>query len=184
MHRRLSLWIVAISATLFTLSAVSRAAFTSASDTHVTFDAAGPAGFKIQGTTPDLTVSESGGNVVITVTLANLTTGISLRDHHMRDKYLEVARFPTTVLTVARSALKLPGAGGEVDADVPATLTLHGQTKPITVHYSTKADASSFTTQGKFHVNMNDYGITVPSYLGVTVKPDIDVSASFRALGN
>jgi hypothetical protein len=31
---------------------------------------------------------------------------------------------------------------------------------------------------------MNDFGITVPSYLGVTVKPDIDVSASFRVAGN
>jgi len=27
---------------------------------------------------------------------------------------------------------------------------------------------------------MNDFGITVPVYLGVTVKPDVDVSASFQ----
>ena len=30
---------------------------------------------------------------------------------------------------------------------------------------------------------MTDYGITVPSYLGVTVKPDIDVTASFKLPG-
>jgi hypothetical protein len=31
---------------------------------------------------------------------------------------------------------------------------------------------------------MNDYGIVVPSYLGVTVKPDIDVNASLHVGGN
>jgi polyisoprenoid-binding protein YceI len=185
MHRRQFLRIAAISAsTLLGGSAVCYAAFTSASDTHVTFNAVGPAGFKIEGTTPDLTVSEADGNVILTVALANLTTGISMRDHHMREKYLEVPKYPTAVLTIARSALHLPGPGGQVDADVPGTFALHGQSHPVTVHYTAKSDGASFTVQGKFHVNMNDYGITVPSYLGVTVKPDIDVSASFRALGN
>jgi hypothetical protein len=30
------------------------------------------------------------------------------------------------------------------------------------------------------HLNMNDFGIQVPSYLGVTVKPDVDVAAQFE----
>jgi hypothetical protein len=28
---------------------------------------------------------------------------------------------------------------------------------------------------------MNDFGITAPSYLGVTVKPDVDINSSFQA---
>ncbi|MCL2448405.1 MAG: YceI family protein [Polyangiaceae bacterium] len=183
MNHRHYLSIGAISATLLTLSAVGRAAFTSAESPHVTFAATGPAGFKIEGTTPDLTVSEANGNISITVALANLSTGISLRDHHMRDKYLEIPRFPTAVLTVSRAALQVPAPGTQAEADVPATLTLHGQSRPVTVHYSTKSEGNSFSTVGKFRINMNDFGISVPTYLGVTVKPDIDVNASFRALG-
>ena len=38
--------------------------------------------------------------------------------------------------------------------------------------------------RGTVHVNMNDFGITVPVYLGVTVKPDVDVSASFHVAGS
>jgi polyisoprenoid-binding protein YceI len=161
-----------------------RAEITGASESRVAFDAAGPAGFKIEGTTPDLTISETNGNVLITVGLAKLTTGIELRDHHMREKYLEVGKFPTTVLSVARSALKLPGVGAQIDADVPGQLTLHGQTRAVTVHYSAKGDGATFPTQGRFRINMNDFGIIVPSYLGVTVKPDIDVNASFRVAGS
>ena len=47
-------------------------------------------------------------NVVITVPLANLSTGIGLRDHHMKEKYLEVQKYPSATLTIARSALKFP----------------------------------------------------------------------------
>jgi hypothetical protein len=39
-------------------------------------------------------------------------------------------------------------------------------------------------THGKFRINMNDFGITVPVYLGVTVKPDVDVTANFKLVGN
>jgi polyisoprenoid-binding protein YceI len=184
MHRRQWLSIAAVATTLFGVSAIAQAAFSSATDGHVTFDAAGPAGFKIEGTTSDVTVSEANGNVLVTVGLANLTTGISLRDHHMREKYLEVPRFPTAVLSVARSALNVPAAGAQAEADAPGTLTLHGQTRPVTVHYSAKADGTSCTTQGKIHINMNEYGISVPTYLGVTVKPEVDIVASFRAIGN
>ena len=67
-----------------------------------------------------------------------------------------------------------------MESDAPATLTLHGQSRPVSVHYDAKDDGATFATHGALRVNMNDYGITVPVYLGVTVKPDVDVSASFR----
>jgi hypothetical protein len=34
---------------------------------------------------------------------------------------------------------------------------------------------------GHIPLNVKDYDIEVPSYLGVTVQPDIDASASFTA---
>jgi len=166
------------------VSAHAQAALTGCTDCHVNFLASGPAGMKIEGSTPDLSVADQGDNIVITVPLANLTTGISLRDRHMKEKYLEVAKYPTATLTVARSALKLPSGGDKVEADAPSTVNIHGQARPVTVHYEAKRDGSAFATRGKFHINMTEFGITVPSYLGVTVKPDIDVSASFRAAGN
>jgi polyisoprenoid-binding protein YceI len=165
-------------------SAAAYAALTSATDARVSFGATGPAGFKLEGTTSELGVTEGGGNVVVTVPLGNLTTGISLRDHHMREKYLEVGKYPAAILTVARASLKMPAGGESQEADVPGILTLHGQTRPVTVHYSAKADGGNVAAQGRFHINMNEFGINVPSYLGVTVKPDVDVSATFRVAGN
>lgn len=180
MDRRRRVWASAVFLSIVSLSAVGRAGLSSVKDPHVTFDASGPAGMKIEGTTSDLTVTDGGDNVVITVPLANLTTGIGLRDHHMKEKYLEVPKYPAATLTIARNALKFPHDGERAVAEVPGTIQLHGQTRPVTVHYEAKAAGATYDARGSFRVNMNDFGITVPVYLGVTVKPDVDVSASFQ----
>src|SRR5579864_3868947 len=184
MHLRRDLGILALASSFAGLSTVARAALSEATAGKVSFQASGPAGLKIEGTTSDLTLADKGDSVVITVPLANLSTGIGLRDKHMKEKYLEVPKFPSAVLNVARGALKVPAAGDKVEIDVPGTVNLHGQTRPVTVHYEAKRDGSTLVAHGKFHNNMTDFGITVPSYLGVTVKPEVDVSADFRAAGS
>jgi polyisoprenoid-binding protein YceI len=166
------------------LSPLARAALSNPADSHVSFQASGPAGMTIEGTTSDLTLEDKADNIVLSVPLANLNTGISLRDRHMKEKYLEVPKFPSAMLTVARSALKLPAAGDKVETDVPSSVTIHGQTRPVTVHYEAKKDGASLFAKGKFHINMRDFGIAVPSYLGVTVKPDVDVTANFHIAGS
>ncbi|HEX4449024.1 MAG TPA: YceI family protein [Polyangiaceae bacterium] len=184
MKRRKWLWTAPVAFGLFTLSVVGHAALSSASDAHVSFQASGPAGMKIEGTTSEMSVVDDGANVVVTVPLANLSTGIGLRDHHMKEKYLEVPKYPAATLTLARGVLKFPATGGEASGDVPATVTLHGQSKPVTVHYDAKGAGPGLDAHGTFRVNMNDFGISIPSYLGVTVKPDVDVSASFHVAGS
>ncbi len=180
MHRNRRLWASALFLSIVSLSAMGHAALSSVKDASVTFQAAGPAGMKIEGTTSDLNVTDDGGNVVITVPLANVSTGISLRDRHMKEKYLEVPKYPAATLTIARGALKFPRDGEKAASEVPGTLALHGQTRPVSVHYEATDAGATFDAHGSFHVNMNDFGISVPVYLGVTVKPDVDVRAHFQ----
>jgi polyisoprenoid-binding protein YceI len=165
---------------IISTGAAERTAHSGASDALVGFEASGPAGLKITGSTPELTETEDAGNITISVALAKLTTGINLRDQHMREKYLEVPTFPVTTLTVARGSLILPTDGHKTEGDVQGTLVLHGQTRPITVHYDITSQGGALLSHGRFRIDMNAFGITVPTYLGVTVKPNVDVSASFR----
>ena len=142
------------------------------------FKAAGPAGMNIVGTTTDLTVADDGTTVTITVPLANLSTGIGLRDSHTK-KALETDQFAATTLVVARAALQFPAAGGQSSGDTKGALTLHGQTKDVTFHYSATNKGGTISVSGSTSVNMNDFGIKPPSYLGVTVKPDVKIDTSF-----
>jgi polyisoprenoid-binding protein YceI len=168
---------------LLSLSAASHAALSSPTEAKVTFQVSGPAGLKIEGTTNELKVTEDGSNLILSVPLANLSTGIALRDKHMKND-LEISKYPEASLTIARSVLQVPASGASSEADVSGTLTLHGQTKPVSVHYDARADSGVLLAHGKIHFSMSDFGVVVPSYLGVTVKPETDVNANFKVTGS
>lgn len=148
-------------------------------DANVSLTAVGPAGFKIVASTSDLNVADDGQHVTVIVPLAKLNSGISLRDAHMRDKYLEVGTYPNAQLTVDRAALKFPDQGA-ADATASGLMTIHGKSKNVTFHYhATRAGAGMHVT-GDTQVNMKDYGINVPAYFGITVKPDVSLSVNFN----
>lgn len=166
------------------VSSAADARLATTGQTRVSFTASGPGGLSIVGTSNDLTVGEDGGAVRVTVPLDKLTTGIALRDRHMKEKYLEVATYPNATLVIPRSGLNVPAAGSTADATANGILTLHGKSRPVSVRYVAKHDANAIHVTGSVHVDMNDYGITTPSYLGVSVKPDVDVSIGFDASDN
>ena len=172
---------VFVTVAVVTSMAVSAAAKINGSGGSVEFTAVGPAGLKIHGRGGGVTATEDGGNVIVTVPLGSVTTGIGLRDSHMRDKYLETAKYPNAVLTVPRSALTLPAGGS---GDTNGTMTLHGKQRPVKVHYDASRQGDGYAVTGTARINMTDFGIEQPSFAGTTVRPDVDVSVSFTAKDN
>jgi polyisoprenoid-binding protein YceI len=164
-------------AALFVVAQAS-AAWVAQGQRSASFTALGPGGLTIVGTGPDVSVTEKGDSLAISVGLATLKTGIDMRDRHMREKYLETSKYPNAVFQVDKSKLKLPSSG----ANVEGSLTLHGVTKQVNVHYVASGSAKELTVSGSMHINMKDFGVNVPSYLGVTVKPDVDVTVKFGAV--
>jgi hypothetical protein len=173
------LWGLLIVGGVLCSSVAAHAKLAKVAGPEVSFTLVGPAGMKIVGNGNELRVLDDGATVKVSVPLAGMKTGISIRDKHMHEKYLETANFPSTELQVPRSALKIPAAG-PVTQDTAGTLLLHGKSKTVTFHYNCTRSGAKLNVQGTMHLNMNDFGIQVPSYLGVTVKPEVDVAAQFE----
>lgn len=154
------------------------AALKKAGPSEVTFKAVGTGGLKVDGKSTEVLVSEQNGVVSFTVPLKSIDTGMALRNRHMLED-LEAAApgNENVVFTVERSALKFPEAGPTQGA-APGKMTLHKQTKPMSISYSASKSGAATTVSGSFPLNLTDYGVKVRSYLGVTVKPDITVSFS------
>jgi polyisoprenoid-binding protein YceI len=165
-----------LAASMFAVTAVAHAKMSRAGDAQVQFTASGPAGMSIVGTTGDLLVTETDKDLVLTVPLKNLDTKIELRNRHMREKYLEVDKYPNAELRVAKDAVQKATSSGKANG----VLTIHGQSKPVAFTYSSKQDGNATSVSGSVHVNMKDFGIAQPGYAGITVKPDVDVAVSFR----
>ena len=145
------------------------------------FRGRGPGGFSLEGKTHQLRIEDDGTMLKIIVPLSEMQTGIALRDRHMREKYLEVQKYPDAVLALPWSAVKLPEDGRSLDGTAPGTMTLHGKSHEVQVRYRIARSGARYQVSGNIPLDIRHYGIEMPSYFGVTVQPEIETSATFNA---
>jgi polyisoprenoid-binding protein YceI len=150
-------------------------------ESSAAFTGKGPAGFKLEGKTQELKLQDDGQVLKVIVPLANLKTGIDLRDRHLREKYLEVQKYPDAVLEVPWASLQLPEDGKSTSGKGKGKMTLHGKTKEVSFSYTVQRSGNTYQVTGNTPLNVKDFDITIPSYMGVTVKPDIETVVSFTA---
>ncbi len=155
------------------------AALTSPSGAAVLISLQGTAGLHIEGTTHELAISERDGELLFHVPLAGMDTGIGLRNRHMRG-YLDTAHFPDAELRVMRKSVVFPAPGKTAESEAVGTLTLHGVSRPCSIHYRVEQVGSGeLRVHGTTRIDMRDFGIDVPSYLGVHVDPGVAIQVDF-----
>lgn len=170
---------------LFTLSSVSSALTLEAAKGKTEFLAIGrPSAIKISGKglgpAGNLTFKKEQDQVLLNgeavMDLSSLDTGIGMRDHHMKEKYLQVDKFKDAVLVFkdAKIALELLKTGGE--AKLPATLKLHGQEKPVSVVMTIQVLEGKIKTSSKFSLNLSKYEIDIPKFSGITVADEVQIT--------
>jgi polyisoprenoid-binding protein YceI len=161
-------------------SSLALAAPVAVKGASIGFAAKANVGMVIEGTTSAITVDEDAKNVTLTVSVGSLTTGVELRDKHMKETYLEAPKFPEAKLVIEKGCLALPESG-EKSGECPAAFTLHGETKGVTVKYKAAVAGKSVDVDASFVANFLDHGVQEPKYMGIKVKPLVDVKAKFTA---
>jgi len=139
-----------------------------------------PSMLKIHGKAenPEAHLSVNGGdlNGSVSMEMEKFSTGIGLRDKHMKEKYLETAAHPKARLTLKNAKV---GSGFAESLTNPAEafegiLSFHGQDRPVKGSFSVEAGKMS----AKFPLPLTDFGVEIPTYLGVTVAETVDVSVN------
>lgn len=148
-----------------------------------------PSAIKIRGNKgkPEgkLTYDGTGVKGEINLNLSDFETGIALRDRHMKEKYLEVDKGDNKVSKLTITKISLPTefwkAPGAQKTTFTGKLKLHGVEKDVTGDVDI-SDASKQSLAGiaKFTISLPDYGITIPSFSGITVAEKVDVEIKFR----
>lgn len=117
------------------------------------------------------------------VDLQTLDTGIGLRNTHLREKYLEVGKgagFDRAVLSdIVVSGVDLTAGSGK--GTFKGTLALHGTRKPVSGTVRLTAGGGLVKVDATFPVQLPDFGIPEPRYLGVGVHDQVQVRAKFVA---
>lgn len=99
----------------------------------------------------------------IVVTLADLKTGVALRDEHTL-KHLQTKEYPTAVL------IKATGKDGKGQG----TIKIKGIEKPVEGTY--KVDGN--TLEANFKLKLADFKITGIKYMGIGVRDEVTISVT------
>ena len=115
--------------------------------------------------------------------LRTVDTGIDLRNDHLREKYLEVdkgAGYDQAVLSdVVLQGLNVDAPAGK--GSFTGSLMLHGVKKTVTGPVEIRQAGTGWRVRASFPVNLPDYNIDKPRYLGVGVKDTVQVLVTFTA---
>ena len=120
----------------------------------------------------------------LTLDLTSLTTGISMRDSHLKDKYLETGKYPQATLHLTDVSLppEWTLGTGTKDRAFKGDLTLHGQTKPVNGTFDVGGTADSMTAVARFTIDISQFGIEIPKYLGITVRNEVPIELTMNDL--
>ena len=118
------------------------------------------------------------------VALADLTTGIELRDKHMKEKYLEVSKFPEASFTISKIALP---AQFLTERKVFSAVPFEGKMKIKNTEKDIAGTADVDTTDGtqikvstEFKTGISQYQIDIPTNLGIKVADEVIIKTSMN----
>lgn len=120
----------------------------------------------------------------ISVDLATIDTGINLRNRHLREKYLEVAKgegFNKAVLSEIHLD-DADSAGFEGSTGFTGTMLLHGTKQQVTGKAEIHPNGPGRQVRAEFPLVLTDFGVTPPEYLGVGVGSRLIVKVAFTAM--
>jgi len=119
----------------------------------------------------------------LSMDLATIDTGIGLRNQHLRDKYLEVSKgagFDKAVLSEIQLA-DADGAAFVGRSRFSGMLLLHGVKQRVTGTAEIRPEGAGRRVRSEFTLNLTDFGITPPEYLGVGVGGKLLIKVQLSA---
>lgn len=109
-----------------------------------------------------------------TFELSTLDTGIGLRDEHMKEKYLEVGKYPISELKLDH--MELTQTSGK-NMPFHGVLKLHGVERPVEGSFDLEQTYEHRTNiKAEFSVRLSNFGIEIPHYLGITIADEVKLT--------
>lgn len=160
----------------------------SSQESKVEFLAIGkPSLLKINGTGGKLKGQIQFTNLIVsadcTVALDGITTGIGLRDEHMKNKYLEIGKFPEATLKISELKIDkdfLKEKGIQKNIPFKGKLKIHGSESDIEGTADIDSDDKNISIQAKTKTNITAHKIDVPSYLGIKVADEVEIKVDLK----
>jgi polyisoprenoid-binding protein YceI len=144
-----------------------------------------PALLKIIGTgtgpTGQLTLEKDKINGTLYVDLNSLNTKIDLRDEHMKNKYLEVSKYPRAEIQIIDFPLILSEIkNSSKKIKFSGNMTLHGIKKPVDGEIEISEKLNQINALAQFKIKLTDYLSALPNYAGIKVADETEITVDIK----
>jgi polyisoprenoid-binding protein YceI len=113
----------------------------------------------------------------LVIDAASFDTKNKKRDDHLRTAdFFEVVKFPTIVFTITSAQ---PVGGGRVE--ITGDLTVHGQTRPLTLQADIAGTANSATISTEVDIDRSLWGLSWAK-MGAGLKNRVSIRAQFERI--
>ena len=117
----------------------------------------------------------SGSSLTIVLDAKSYDSGNGFRDDAVYGM-LDADNYPTITFQSTGVEQVTMGAGNSGSANLVGNLTIHGKTKPVTLPVKASLDATNhLTADGEVTFNYADFGVRVPSMMGMTASDQVTV---------
>jgi len=119
--------------------------------------------------------------VYLEVDLGSLDTGIGLRNRHMRDRYLEVSRYPYATFE-GKITRREAGGADTVRVTAHGTLTLHGVERPRDLTCAVTPSGAGYRARCAFEVLLSEHQIEIPKVMFLKLANEIGLDLDFTVV--
>ena len=117
-----------------------------------------------------------------TLPVKTITTGMGLRDEHMRKYIFTTADGQVPDLRfVSDKAECAAWSSGASNCKVSGQLAIRGLPRPLAIALTVNQNGDTYRVAGEATVKLSTYGIPQPSQLGVTATDDVKLHLEFTA---
>jgi polyisoprenoid-binding protein YceI len=117
--------------------------------------------------------------VRVLLPVKTLSTGMKVRDEHMRKYIFTTADGQAPDLEFEAGNIACPGSGaGDFNCAVTGSLSIRGTIHRFEIKLNVKVAAGSYHASGNGVVKLSDYGIERPSQFGVSAGNEVKVHLS------
>lgn len=114
-------------------------------------------------------------NIKASLVMDSLDTGIELRNRHMKENYLETAKYPKAEFIM--EPLKMTGEGKQ---SVRGKLTVHGKTLPVSGEAEIQNVNNELIVALHSTIKMTDFGVQQPQFMGIKVEDEVALDMTFK----
>ncbi|RZJ28586.1 MAG: YceI family protein [Flavobacterium sp.] len=149
---------------------------------NVTFEASVPAFEEVKGTSQTVTcvLNPKTGDIQSQILMKSFRFKIALMEEHFNENYIESDKYPKATFRGRIDKFDAAALTATAkDYTIQGTMEMHGKTKDISMPAKIRKTEAGIEVVSNFTLNVDDYGISIPSVVKSKVSKKVNVHSEF-----